>query len=208
MKDYGDFNALNVKHDSLSCEQESPKKSVHFADSKGLALTSTHFFPKEKLCCPDEWEVGLSEHARLKHMKVKRSMNGKCARTEILNFRAPASEKCLLEALEKQKVCLEQIMFFDFGIWGRIRVRNLAFEKKVFIRHTFNSWLTYEDQVASYIPGSSTGLTDTFGFRIKFLQDGDGKYDVKKMEFAISYKVGENEFWDNNYGDNYRVVYA
>lgn len=201
MKDFGDTSGSDVERDSSSREEKSPKKVVHFADSKGLALTSTYFFATENYHCSNDRAV-KSNGVCLKRQKGSTCANGKCV-TKFLNFRTSPSTASLHGELEKHNVCLEQMAFCDSGVCGRIQVRNLSFEKKVFVRYTFNSWLTYEDEYASYVAGSSTGFMDAFAFRIKFSPDGS----KKKMELAVCYKVRDGEFWDNNYGDNYRLIY-
>ncbi|KAI1233499.1 hypothetical protein IHE44_0004680 [Lamprotornis superbus] len=40
----------------------------------------------------------------------------------------------------EQQVCLERVTSSDLGLSGTIQVRNVAFEKQVSVRYTFNQW--------------------------------------------------------------------
>ena len=182
--------------DSGGVEQLSPRKTVRFADSLGHELTSTYFFPNEIRV----------ESASLQSLPLG-LQNGKPA-TKILNFRPARDESELVKEVEESKVCLEEFACRDSNVWGKIRVWNVAFEKNVTVRYTIDSWKTYKETAASYDYGSITGRTDTFAFHISFPQSNDGGDKTKRLDFAVCYEVDEREFWDNNHGDNYRVVYA
>lgn len=171
------------------------KKSVHFADAKGLALTSTFFFAKDDFS-PQDYRSKI-----IAYCNYNRTAIGQCAK--LLNFKSPVPRAHFVERLCKDNVCLEKTYCNRSGIYGRIQVKNLAYEKAVCVRYTADSWRTFHDQKANYIPGSSTGGADTFFFHIKPPQ---AQHDMK-VELAIRYKVDGGEFWDNNYGDNYRLVY-
>lgn len=172
-------------------------KSVHFADTKGLALTSTFFFAKEHFSPQDNRGRIIANF-----YQSNRKINGECAK--LLNFKSPVCPKDLTDNLDNNNVCLEKTYCNRNGIYGRIQVKNIAFEKDVFVRYTFDSWQTWQDQKANHIPGSSTLETDTFFFHIKSPRSSEDK----KMEFAICYKVNERQFWENNFGDNYRLIYS
>ena len=216
MKEIGDLDENNVNpgRDSSSCKIKSPKRTVHFADTIGLSLSSTHFFPAEGASkSPKYRTVKETNEARFKYeTALEENEHGECA-MKFLNFKSFQSNKSLQKLIEKQNVRLQQIMPCDSGISGtmpcysgisgRILVRNLAFEKEVFVRYTVDSWLTYEEEHAHFIRGSSTAFADAFEFCIRLNQE----LGRKKMELAICYRVGENEFWDNNHGDNYRLMF-
>lgn len=200
--EYDELCGVSVTNDVQGTSETRSKKprskSVHFADSKGLALTSIFLFasPKDNLSPPCRRRT----IACLKD--IKRSDLGKPAK--LLNFRSPVSYTEVLERVQTLNVCLEMIVCDTFGICGRIHVKNLAFVKEVSVRYTFDAWQTFRDQPANYIRCSSTKERDLFFFEIKPPQISE---NTTKMRFAICYRVCDMEFWDNNHGDDYRLVY-
>ena len=101
-----------------------------------------------------------------------------------------------------QNVCLENIVCENFVVTGVIRVTNLCYSKEVTVRFTQDSWKTYQDICADYMSTCSDGKTDKFSFRITLPHDLKAN---RFMEFAICYRVWNQEFWDNNDTSNYRV---
>lgn len=78
---------------------------------------------------------------------------------------------------------------------GRVRVFDLAPEKRVFFRYTTDDWATWEEAEAAYAEG------DDWSFRI----DGLGLDSLPEaVEFAIRYEVDGETYWDSNDGRNYR----
>ena len=181
------------------------KKSVHFADTKGLALTSTFFFAKESFS-PPSYKKKIIDivHRNGSHKQTK----GQSAM--LLNFKSPVPLADFSDGLSRNNVCLEKTLCNESGIFGKIKVKNLAFEKEVCVRFTFDSWRTFQESNASYVPGSGAeeeggGVArgmDSFFFHLK----PPAMTESRKMEFAIRYKVVVGQFWDNNFGDNYRLV--
>jgi hypothetical protein len=97
-----------------------------------------------------------------------------------------------------------------------IAVRNIAYAKRVRVVYTRDNWMTQGMADAEYCTGYSTGSheneilrspnqhgvemwrlhTDRWPFDcIPFYENG--------LEFAISYEVAGETYWDNNFGDNY-----
>ena len=195
---------LVVDNEEISNEiikKEAPKrrsKSVTFADTKGFALTSTFFFTKDNLSPPTtrRKSVGL----RIKDNK-RRNDPGQPA--QLLNFTSSSSYNECSEKVYNMNVCLDKMVCYAFGIYGRICVRNIAYEKCVAVRYTDDAWQSFEEVLARFIPGASTDNIDSFFFHI---QPPKTNAD-RKMEFAIRYRVCGQEYWDNNFGDNYRLIY-
>ncbi len=176
-------------------------KSVTFADSKGLALTSTCFFAKDNLSPALTRRVRTSSlSARIKDNK-RRSDLAQPAR--LLNFTSCISHEELFEKVANTYVCLEKIVCYTFGIYGRICVKNIAYEKCIAVRYSFDAWQSFQEEIARHIPGASTDNVDSFFFHIHPPKTNTDR----KMEFAIRYRVCGQEYWDNNFGDNYRLVY-
>lgn len=103
----------------------------------------------------------------------------------------------------KNMVCLENILCSQFAVLGLIRVKNIAFNKKVTVRYTMNGWETYRDIWADYVSSSADKSTDKFTFRIPtFSWLFEDKCDI---EFALCYRVNGVEYWDNYDDENYRI---
>ncbi|KAJ3341303.1 hypothetical protein HDU93_005273 [Gonapodya sp. JEL0774] len=91
---------------------------------------------------------------------------------------------------------------------GSIVVCNLAFQKRVTVRYTCDSWVSYLEAVGSYV-GKWTGMgggDEVFGFDV----DLDGSWppgsDSLDLQLVVKYEVGGAEYWDNNCGRNYEVT--
>uniref|UniRef100_A0A8C5B1B4 CBM21 domain-containing protein n=1 Tax=Gadus morhua TaxID=8049 RepID=A0A8C5B1B4_GADMO len=154
------------------------QKTVRFADSLGLELTSVKHFDDADL------------------PQVPERILAKCQGP--LNIHHVGTKFPLREV----KVMLETFEADEFSLSGVVRVLNLAFEKSVYLRYSLNNWITFMDSLAYYVPDSSDGVTDKFSFKIitpTFLEGGG------TLQFAIKYCVGGEEFWDNNVGKNYKV---
>lgn len=191
---------VNVNNSNKSNKSEESKwnrrsKSVSFADTKGLALTNTRFYIREDLSPVTKRKSSVC------HAKKTKQLTSRPA--QLLNFTTIIPYKKIVERVNTWNVCLECMVCYSFGMYGRIRVRNLTFEKCIIVRYTFDGWRSIEDIIATFIPGASNTTTDTFFFHIL-----PPKRDVeRKMEFAICYRVCGCEYWDNNFGDNYRLIY-
>ena len=173
-------------------------KSVTFADSKGLALTSTLVFTKDNLS-------PLVTRRSTPGWRIKDNKERKDSRepARLLNFTCNTSYGEFLNKVNSTNVCLQSIVCYAFGMYGRIWTKNLAYEKYVAVRYTFDAWHTCKEATATFIPGASTDSIDSFFFHIR----PPNTHADRKVEFAIRYRVCGNEYWDNNFGDNYRLVY-
>ena len=123
-----------------------------------------------------------------------------------LNFSQPASDYVAFRnKLESNFVALENVILKDYNLAGTIKVKNIAFEKKVFVRYSTDCWESFTDVDGSYIP-TSNGVSlpfDTFSFEIHV----SPKMDVsKKLQFAVLFEANCRQYWDNNNGENFEVV--
>jgi hypothetical protein len=82
-------------------------------------------------------------------------------------------------------------------ILGQVSVRNLDYHKTVTIRYTFDFWETIDNIQAVFYEGHK--MNDVFRFKINVPSSASTLY------FAINYKVGSEEYWDNNDGRNYEI---
>ncbi len=99
------------------------------------------------------------------------------------------------------KVLMETFACTEQGnIVGSVNVRNIAYDKEVVVRYSQDSWRSSNDQNALY--KHSDGNCDHFHFQLPF-NISISLY----LEFAVCYRVAGEEFWDNNEGRNYKVVF-
>ncbi|KAI7856981.1 putative phosphatase regulatory subunit-domain-containing protein, partial [Circinella umbellata] len=84
-------------------------------------------------------------------------------------------------------------------IVGTCHVANLAFEKNVMVRYTFDNWSTFTDINAIYCESMAGSTIDRFNFEFKW----ENGYFDSSLQFALRYSVNDTEFWDNNNGNNY-----
>ncbi|XP_062404713.1 protein phosphatase 1 regulatory subunit 3E [Sardina pilchardus] len=188
------------------CRTRSPssQKKVRFADSLGLDLTSVrHFDDTDE---PEVPERILSKFRCQTPLYLKRFDKFPTVPTQTIlmemEFINPGTLPDFLEKVKELKVLLECVQSDDFSLSGFVRVLNIAFEKSVALRYTLNNWMTCMDTLASYVPQSNDGVTDRFSFKMvvpTFLESGG------TLQFAVKYTVGGEEYWDNNYGNNYKV---
>ncbi|XP_076143105.1 protein phosphatase 1 regulatory subunit 3D [Alosa pseudoharengus] len=188
------------------CRTRSPscQKKVRFADSLGLELTSVRHFDDTDV--PEVPERILAKFRCQTPLFLKRFDKFPSVPTQTvlmeMEFTNPGTLPDFIEKVKELKVLLECVRSDDFSLSGFIRVLNIAFEKSVAVRYTLNNWMTCMDSLASYVPQSNDGVTDRFSFKMvvpTFLESGG------TLQFAIKYTVGGEEYWDNNYGNNYKV---
>ena len=189
---------------SVNSSAESPKlkKKVSFADHKGLALATVKVMSEPSDVPP-----------RLKPEILQSITQGATAGVTTqpplsLNFQQPASDYLTFrERLDSNFVSLENVIIRDYNMLGTIKVKNISFEKKVFLRCTFDSWESHTDVDATYVNSASgsSEMFDTFSFEFCVPPDFDSS---KKMEFAVCYTADGKQHWDNNGGKNYEIFSA
>lgn len=84
---------------------------------------------------------------------------------------------------------------------GKIQVRNIDYHKTVTIRYTFDFWETIDNIGAKYNQQDDhkNNIYDVFSFKINV------PTNATTMYFAVNYRVGTTEYWDNNDGRNYEI---
>lgn len=94
-------------------------------------------------------------------------------------------------------------------IKGKLMVRNLALDKSVSIRYTFDSWTTVSDIDGVFFgPNPKNVAFDIYEFSIDLLGFGllKDRGEVRgKIEFAIRFTAGDKDYCDNNDGRNYQI---
>lgn len=185
------------------------KKSVVFADSRGLALATVHVFNEAEDDALTELQFHLTE---IEGATAGPHLGGNkdtadCGSGLVLLFTPPAADYLdLRNRLKAQRVCLETCSVQDRLLSGTVQVRNLCFDKSVSVRITFDSWRSFQDVACLYL-NNVYGCpdTDTFSFSVsvpEVLQPSN------RVEFCIKYQTPDQTFWDNNHGNNYQLSLA
>ncbi|KAG8778435.1 hypothetical protein FRC16_003840, partial [Serendipita sp. 398] len=110
------------------------------------------------------------------------------------------------ERLGDLDVRLDQVVLSSDGraVEGTVLVRNIAYEKWIAVRFTYDWWQTTSEVTARYLKSFSEENTDVFSFTIR-LPEVTKRIDEKRLLFALRYTAGGRECWDNNRGENYHV---
>ena len=197
------------------------KKIVRFADVLGLDLADVRTFldeipkvpnsaysdliyddvvfhkdPSPVNCGVQSWSARYFDNNR------GSSVLQKPDRVLVPLFQQPGGLSNFLDFVRDRKVCLENVVVCDLlnlCIKGTVRVCNLDFHKSVHIRYTTNSWQTYNDLQATYVPNSCDGFSDKFTFTLYCHTLSIGQ----KIELAVRFQVKGSQYWDNNLGVNY-----
>ncbi|XP_022597397.1 protein phosphatase 1 regulatory subunit 3D-like [Seriola dumerili] len=182
---------------------------VRFVDSLGLDLEDIRLFKSgEDPFVPHHVTFRLLMGAELadgRHLEISLPY------MKPFFSQQPGDQPGFLHRLREQKVCLERVLCFELGVIGITQVINLDFEKDVTARYSFTEWKSCTETKASWVStitktwegGGDKLSCDTFRFHLPvppFLQPG------AELEFAIQYKVCGAEYWDNNDGENYKLV--
>uniref|UniRef100_A0A6J0UZR5 Protein phosphatase 1 regulatory subunit 3E n=1 Tax=Pogona vitticeps TaxID=103695 RepID=A0A6J0UZR5_9SAUR len=189
------------------------RKRVRFADSLGLELTSVRqFWPHDLPQVPEHVHTQLRRDS-LSHFApclpfcppVKDSFGPLSLRCQLEpTFPDPLTMPDFAPRLLAQCVLLEGARAEGSCVSGTIRVLNLAYEKRVFVRYSWDAWATQHEARASYAApaGRDRDHADRFAFRLPLpVPLPPGVF----LEFALGYLVGGKEFWDNNQGRNYSL---
>ncbi|XP_040199738.1 protein phosphatase 1 regulatory subunit 3A isoform X2 [Rana temporaria] len=163
-------------------------RKVSFADAFGFDLVSVKEF--------DTWDVPIvSPTFEIENIKVEEFYL-------TSSFILPPIGG-LMERLNTKKVTLESVDFIPntSAMKGIIRVLNVSYEKQVYVRMSLDDWHSFYDLLAEYIPDSSNGRTDQFGFTISLVSPY--QKNGARVEFCICYETSVGTFWDNNDGCNY-----
>ncbi|KAI7893149.1 putative phosphatase regulatory subunit-domain-containing protein [Mucor mucedo] len=96
-------------------------------------------------------------------------------------------------------------------IKGRVLVRNVAFEKTVTVRMSFNHWQTWIDVDARYEASSEDAAFDRFVFELvtpNHLSYMNLINSDSHCSLAVKYQVDGAEYWDNNSGKDFLMQWA
>uniref|UniRef100_A0A3Q3KPH4 CBM21 domain-containing protein n=2 Tax=Monopterus albus TaxID=43700 RepID=A0A3Q3KPH4_MONAL len=204
-----------IRQRSLSLPSTPEKKKrcrnvgVRFVDSVGLDLEDVKLFKSGE-------DPSVPYHVTFRLLMAAELAGGRHLEISLpymkpLFSQQPGDQPGFLHRLHEQKVCLERVFCCELGVIGITQVLNLDFEKDVTARYSFTDWKSCTETKASWVStitntregGGSQLSCDTFRFHLTippFLQPG------AVLEFAIQYKVCGAEYWDNNNGENYKLV--
>ena len=194
---------------SLPSPQERKKHyrnvRVRFADSLGLDLEDVRLFRTGE-------DPFIPQHVAFRLLMGAELTDGTYLEISLpylkpVFSRQPGDQPEFLHRLHRQKVCLERVLCFELGVIGLAQVLNVHHEKEVGVRYSFTDWKSHTETKASWVQsatGPGGGLSvDTFRFHLPvppFLGAG------AVLEFAVRYTVCGVEHWDNNDGQNYKLV--
>lgn len=105
-------------------------------------------------------------------------------------------------------VALEDLVLSGDGtsIFGKVRVRNLAFSKWIAVRFTFDAWQTTSEVTGKYVESLNPEF-DRFSFTIR-LNDLLARIEGKTLVLAVKFSIEGREMWDNNNGQNYMATFT
>nr|XP_056701019.1 protein phosphatase 1 regulatory subunit 3D [Euleptes europaea] len=182
------------------------RNRVRFADALGLELAEVKVFQAgEDPLIPLHVLSRLSINSDLCCSRLDLEFTIQCL---VPDFQQPADSEDFPSLLRQQRVCLERVSSSDLGLNGTVRVVNIAFEKQVAVRYTFNHWRGQHEVGArwhSSAPGKDgQDQEDVFTF---FLPVPPFLLQVSSVvEFALRYRVNGQEYWDSNRGKNYSLT--
>ncbi|XP_007495658.1 protein phosphatase 1 regulatory subunit 3B [Monodelphis domestica] len=185
---------------ALPVQEKKAKKRVSFADGRGLALTTVKVYSE----FDDPLDIPFDITALLENIVTLTTAE---CESFVLDFEQPSADYARFRRrLQAERVCLENCVLKDKALSGTVKVQNLAFEKRVKVRITFDTWKSFADVECQYVKDTYAGSDrDTFSFCIG-LPDKVQPYE--RMEFAVCYECSGRTYWDSNQGRNYRIVQA
>lgn len=183
------------------CSPRTNKK-VSFADHKGFALATVRIMTE-----PSDHPPSLREDVMKSITKDEEAVVSGLPPFK-LKFTQPASDyMAFRDKIEKNCVSLENVILRDYSVLGTIKVKNVCFDKHVFIRCTFDSWKSSQDIEAKFVQPYGGNLVqnfDTFSFEFEIDSQTDTKSN--KVQFAVCFETPSGQHWDNNSGANYEIV--
>ncbi len=181
-------------------------KSVHFADSKGLALVSVSTFNEEQELREQFSQLVSITRTAAGKRRLKICEQDSCRNKKSNKTQSGKPSERIIKQLAWQKVCVDKTELLKSGnVRGEVYVANLAFEKHVKARFSLDSWQT-QQEVDGEFHSNCTKDIDKFVFEIPLSKERAVKNF--KVQFAVSYTVLGDTFWDNNNGFNYHVLFA
>lgn len=189
-------------------------KKVSFADDYGFQLTEIKYFVK----LPDQLPIvktkSMAESIRIVTLGGQNPMSSSVKKTSkadwllIPDFPMPISNHAVFsEKVDRDCVSLESLyVTAEEALTGIVRVKNLAFHKRVFVRCSFDAWKTSTDVACAYLPDFYPGALGHSYDRFSFTLNVPPDFDATPVEFAVCYQCDGREYWDSNSGANYHLI--
>lgn len=195
---------LNLKAAPRSCiriSTDKKNKRVVFADDKGYALEHVKFMT-EPSHVPPYWALKI-----IASPPLERKPQNPVVDVWEPRFAQPASDYLAFrQRINEKFVSLENVIVKqeECAVDGTVKVKNLDFNKEVFIRATSDGWRTQEDTYCAFVesgPLNAAGVSsyDTFGFRLQL------PIHSRRLDFCVCFRCKGVEYWDNNNGENYTI---
>ncbi|GFV82997.1 protein phosphatase 1 regulatory subunit 3B [Trichonephila clavipes] len=199
----GDIKESKKKTSTLEdSEDGTRKKKVSFADDKGLDLVEVREISDDTKWANEVLNllIGGSQKIEANERVWK-----------LTSEHPPREDSELLKLLKHNNVVLESVNIkkgSNSVLTGTIKVRNLVYEKHVFVRITYDRWMSYADIKTEYLQPKEINSTkhhryDTFFFKTE-IPTLAMRFGV--IEFSVCFLCNANEYWDNNGGINYRLT--
>lgn len=188
--------------------QIKKKKKLSFADDHGQPLFTEKIIrelPHEPPVLRKDQMNQFVERLNLRLPLNQTEPENVVKKAFAFGFKQPMSNYIAFkEKLESNNIALENIVCRNRSILGTIKVRNVCFEKTVFVRMTFDSWRSHVDIDAKHMKNAYEGnLQDTF----KFTTNVPKSYNTKDtIEFCICFNADSKQYWDNNEGENFKMI--
>lgn len=194
------------------------KKRVVFADDQGLQLEHIKVM-NEQSCEPPLWSLQFLAHV------TQGLISPVPTEQWTIDFRQPASDYLSYrQRLDTNLVSLENVIIKESEscVIGTVKVKNLDFEKEVFVRSSWDNWKSQTDTFCTYSKVNLLFIKKVYPSKkfilrfVKFfsIQTGSGTagfyiYDTfcfkltlppnsRHLEFCVSYRSKGQEFWDSN----------
>lgn len=182
----------------------SGRIGVRFVDSLGMDLENVKVFRSgEDPFVPEHVLFRLLMNAEL---AANKSLEISLPYLKPVFPEQPGDCSNFLERLCNQQVCLERILCYEPGIIGIVQVVNLAFEKEVIARYSFTNWKSCAEIKACWVANKYLEGRSCDSFRFHLPVPPFILHPGAVLEFAVCYKVQGTQFWDNNEGQNYKLV--
>ncbi|CAK8681005.1 protein phosphatase 1 regulatory subunit 3B-like [Clavelina lepadiformis] len=208
---YGGVNIApqKLQQNSTPNVAKSKKRSVTFADTQGRALTLIKYLTESSYEPPKRLESGELLEGLVKNLSLgKNPTTSDNNATKLkVKFEQPVANYVLFkQRLEVKNVSLENLVVKDNGkLTGTVKVKNLAFNKTVSVRITFDDWKSHSDHQCAYVKNAyENGIFDTFQFDISIPPFFSSR--SQQIQFCVNYRCDTAEYWDNNDGANYIIA--
>ncbi|KAH9980684.1 putative phosphatase regulatory subunit-domain-containing protein [Russula vinacea] len=168
---------------------------------------------------PKSWkelQVGIECLTLLAFLKAMASMNREAGAGEDSK---DSTRPLLYFSNNLSTMARSSVLHLMACVCGTILVRNIVFEKHVGVRFTLNDWMTVRGTRYVHWPSRPTGDAswhpprqdgcrwDRFNFAIK-LEDHEAYLWQSTLFLVTRFSApSAGEFWDNNFGENYRITF-